>query len=88
LRGKNYQAHIFISFSLKFLRKKLTRRYRYVDKVVGIARSDDSENYAGVIVANGRVSYARQVKGGDPDKKGYRGLPGLGVGRGATTLTP
>ena len=88
MQGKNYQAHAVISFSLKFLRKKLIRRYCYFDKVVGIAWSDDSESYADVIVAKGRVSYARQVKGGDPDKKGYRGPPGLGVGRGATTLTP
>ena len=54
----------------------------------GFAWSDDSEIYAGVSVANGRVSNARQVKGGDPDKKGYRGPPGLGVERGATTLNP
>jgi len=55
--------------------------------VVGLAWSYDSESYAGVSVANSRVSYARQVKGGHPDKTGYRGPPGLGVGRGATTLT-
>ena len=35
--------------------------------------------------ATGRVSHARQVKGDDPDKKGYPGPPGWGVGMGLTT---
>ena len=82
MRGKNYQAQTVISFSLKFLCKKVRRRYRYFDKVVGLARSNDSESYAGVSVANGRVSYATQVKGGDPDRKGYHSPPGLGLGVG------
>jgi hypothetical protein len=85
--GKNYRAQIVILFSPKFLCTKLTRRYRYFDKLVGLVRSDDSESYAGVSVANGRVSHAREVKGDDPDKKEYRGPPGLGAGRGATNLT-
>jgi len=35
-----------------------------------------------VAYATGRVAHARQVKGDDPDKKGYPGPPvwGLGVG--------
>jgi hypothetical protein len=33
-----------------------------------------------VTYATGRASHARQVKGDDPDKKGYRGPPGWGLG--------
>jgi hypothetical protein len=43
------------------------RRYPYFDVVVGLARSEDPENYAGGSVATGRVSLAEQVKGDDPD---------------------
>jgi hypothetical protein len=32
-----------------------------------------------VACATGRASHARQVKGDDPDKKGYPGLPGWGL---------
>jgi hypothetical protein len=32
-----------------------------------------------------RASHARQVKGDDPDKKGYPGPPGWGFGGGLTT---
>jgi len=35
--------------------------------------------------ATGRASHARQVKGDDPDKKGYPGPPGWGFGVGLTT---
>jgi len=38
-----------------------------------------------VAYATGRVSHARQVKGDDPDKKGYPGPPGWGFGVGLTT---
>jgi hypothetical protein len=38
-----------------------------------------------VAYATGRASHARQVKGDDPDKKGYPGLPGWGFGVGLTT---
>jgi hypothetical protein len=34
--------------------------------------------------ATSRVSHARQVKGDDPDKKGYPGPPGLVFGVGLT----
>jgi hypothetical protein len=47
---------------------------------MGLTWSNDFESYAGSSVANGRVSYAREVKGGDPDKKGYGGPPGRGLG--------
>jgi hypothetical protein len=40
-----------------------------------------------VAYATGRVSHARQVKGDDPDKKGYPGPPGCGFGVGLTTHT-
>jgi hypothetical protein len=32
-----------------------------------------------VTYATGRASHARQVKGDDPDKKGYPGPPGYGM---------
>jgi hypothetical protein len=38
-----------------------------------------------VAYATGRASHARQVKGNDPDKKGYPGPPGWGFGLGLTT---
>jgi hypothetical protein len=38
-----------------------------------------------VAYATGRASHARQVKGDDPDKKGYPGSPGWGFGMGLTT---
>ena len=33
-----------------------------------------------VAYGTGRASHARQVKGDDPDKKGYPGPPGWGLG--------
>jgi hypothetical protein len=38
-----------------------------------------------VAYATGRASHARQVKGEDPDKKGYPGPPGWGLGVRLTT---
>jgi hypothetical protein len=38
-----------------------------------------------VVQATGRASHARQVKGDDPDKKGYPGPPGWGFGVGLST---
>ena len=38
-----------------------------------------------VAYATGRSSHARQVKGDDPDKKGYPGPPGWGLGVRLTT---
>jgi hypothetical protein len=38
-----------------------------------------------VAYATGRTSHARQVKGNDPDKKGYPGPLGWGLGVGLTT---
>jgi hypothetical protein len=49
--------------------KEPHRRYPYFDVVVGLARSYEPESYAGVSLATGRVSHARQVKGDGPDKK-------------------
>jgi hypothetical protein len=37
-----------------------------------------------VTYATGRVSHAREVKGDDPDKKGYSDPPGWGFGLGLT----
>jgi hypothetical protein len=53
--------------------------------VVGLAWSYDPKSYAGGRYATGRVSHARQVKGDDPDKKGYPGPLGWGFGVGLTT---
>jgi hypothetical protein len=52
------------------------RRYPYFYVVVGLVWSHDTKSYAG---ATGRASHARQVKGDDPDKKGYPGPPGWGL---------
>jgi hypothetical protein len=38
-----------------------------------------------VAYATGRAFHARQVKGDDPDKKGYPGPPGCGFDVGLTT---
>jgi hypothetical protein len=47
--------------------------------------SNDPKSYAGSSVATGRAFHARQGKGDDPDKKGYPGPPGWGLGVGLTT---
>jgi hypothetical protein len=56
--------------------------YLYFDTVLGLAWSNDPESYDGSSIAIGRVSHARQVKGDDPDRKGYPGSSGLGLGVG------
>jgi hypothetical protein len=40
-----------------------------------------------VAYATGRASHARQVKGDDPDEKGYSGPPGWVLGMRLTTST-
>jgi hypothetical protein len=52
--------------------------------VVGLASSEDPESYANGRRATGRGSQARQVKGDDPDRKGYPGPPSEGLGMGLT----
>jgi hypothetical protein len=44
--------------------------------VVGLAWSNGPESYAGGSIATGRGSLAGQVKGDDPDQKGYPDPPG------------
>ena len=61
--------------------------YLYFDTVMGLELSNDPESYDGSSIATGKVSHARQVKGDDPDKKGYPGSPGWGLGVGLN-LTP
>jgi hypothetical protein len=61
------------------------RRYLHFDVVVGFVWSNDPESSVGGSVATGRVSLAGQVKGDDPDQKGYPGPPGLGLGVRLTT---
>jgi hypothetical protein len=62
--------------------------YLYSDAVMGLARSNDPESYVGGSVAIGRVSHAGQVKGNDPDEKGYPGPTGWGLGYGADNPIP
>jgi hypothetical protein len=47
--------------------------------------SHDPESYLAVAYATVRASHARQVKGDDPDKKGYTGPPGWVLGMRLTT---
>jgi len=53
--------------------------------VVGLAWSNDPESYASGSKATDGASHARQVKGDDPDKKGYPGPPGWGLSMGFST---
>jgi len=53
---------------------------------MGLVWSHDPESYAGgSLYATGRASHAIQVKGDDPDKKGYPGPPGWKLGVRLTT---
>ena len=54
--------------------------------MVGLAWSNDPGSCAGGSDATGMASRARQVKGDDPDKKGYPGPPGWGLGVRLTVL--
>jgi len=47
---------------------------------VGLVWSNGPDSYYSGSAATGRASHARQVKGDDPDKKGYPGIPGWGLG--------
>jgi hypothetical protein len=53
--------------------------------VVGLASSKDPHIYAGGSLATDRICHAGQVKGDDPDTKGYPGHPGWGLGDRLTT---
>jgi hypothetical protein len=53
--------------------------------MVGLVWSNDSESNDDGSVATGRVSLIGQVKGEDPDQKGYPGPPGWGLGVRLTT---
>ena len=55
-------------------------RCPYFDVVVGLVWSNYPESYAGGSDATVMASRARQAKGDDPDKKGYPGPPGWGLG--------
>jgi hypothetical protein len=59
--------------------------YAYFDVVVGLAWSEDPESCDGGSTATGRGSHAGQVKGDDPDKKGYC-VTCWGLGVDLTTL--
>ena len=47
--------------------------------------SKDPESYAGSSIVTGRAFHAGQVESNDPDKNGYSGPPGWGLGVGLTT---
>jgi len=49
--------------------------------------SNDPGSYAGGSVPIGRAFHAGQAEGDDPDKKGYRGPPGCGLGHDTNNLT-
>jgi hypothetical protein len=53
-----------------------------------MAWSNDPESYASSSIATGSVSHAGQVKGDDPDEKGYPGPPGWGLGHGTDNPIP
>jgi hypothetical protein len=57
------------------------QRYPYFD-LVGLVWSNAPESYVGGSIATGRDSHTRQLKGDNPDKKGYPGPPGWGLGVG------
>jgi len=61
--------------------------YPYFDIVVGLAWSHDPESYAVSNIATGMVFHLWQVKGDDPDKKGYPHPSGWGLGHEANNLT-
>jgi len=69
-----------LSFFSLPVNRKAPQRYPSVSVVVGLVWSYDPESYAGGSLSTGRASHARQVKGNDPDKKGYPGPPGWGLG--------
>jgi len=56
--------------------------------VVGLAWSNDPEISAGSSSATSMAFHTRQVIGDDPDKKGYPGPPGWGLGVRLTTSPP
>jgi hypothetical protein len=60
-------------------------RYQYIEVLVELAWSKDSESYAGGGTAKGIASFARQVKGDNQDKKEYPGIPVWDWGVGLTT---
>jgi len=53
--------------------------------MVKLAWSSDSGSYVGSSIATGRLSLARQVTGGGPDKNRYPGPPCWWLGVGITT---
>jgi hypothetical protein len=63
------------------------RRYPYFDVVEVLAWSEDPECYAGSRVATVMGSHAGQVKGDDPNRKGYPGPSGWEVGHGVDIPT-
>jgi hypothetical protein len=86
------QAYSFSERSNVILRPKEncinlnTVLYPYFGAMVRLVWSNDPESYAGGNAATGRASNTGQVKGDDPDKKGYPSSPGWAVGARLTTL--
>jgi len=59
----------------------------YLVEVLELPWSDDPGSNADGSIATGRASCAVQVKGDEPDKKGYTGPPGWGLDLEAHNLT-
>jgi hypothetical protein len=70
------------SFDIQYIR---LCKYPYFDVVVELCGHMIPRAKLAVAYATGRASHARQVKGDNPDKKGYPGPPGWGFGVGLTT---
>jgi hypothetical protein len=67
--------------------RRMPRRHIYFVVVVRLAWSDAPESYAGGSVATGRAYHAAEIESEDPDKKGYPGPPGCGLGHEADNFT-
>jgi len=57
------------------LNDKIPRLYPYFDEAARLEWSNYTESYAGGRVATDKAFHATEVKGDDPNKKGYPGPP-------------
>jgi len=71
-----HHQNLFIAPLIFFLVSTIhttLRRYIYFAVVVRLEWSNNHERYASSSIGTGQASHTRQVKGDDPDKKGYPG---------------
>ena len=71
-------THIYIYIYVRICEAS-PQSYPYFDVLVGLEWSDDPESYTGCSIVTGMAFQARQVKGDDPNTKGYPGSPGWGL---------